>query len=135
MHTIQDGTVDHYLSVKNHRNLTYEWDNYRFASNKINNRKRNADDKILDPFEVKDEWFEILLPSCRLSVTDQIPDSIYPKAKFTIKRLRLNNEILVDFRRQWYDAYQETPSEKFLKFIDQQAPLIAQAIRKQQNKD
>ena len=46
------GTVDHYLSCRDHQDLAYEWSNYRFASSTMNSIKRNADDAVLDPFEV-----------------------------------------------------------------------------------
>ncbi|MBK7001352.1 MAG: hypothetical protein IPH35_15660 [Rhodoferax sp.] len=42
------GTVDHYLSFKNHPQKAYDWSNYRFASATLNASKRNADDSVLD---------------------------------------------------------------------------------------
>ena len=66
MHVADDGTVDHYLSCANHRALAYEWTNYRFTSARMNSIKRTEDDRVLDPFEVGDDWFEILLPSLQM---------------------------------------------------------------------
>ena len=43
------GTVDHFLSCKNHPERSYEWSNYRFAQGWINSSKRKIDDAILDP--------------------------------------------------------------------------------------
>ncbi|NCR63451.1 MAG: hypothetical protein GPJ26_15360 [Microcystis aeruginosa LG11-05] len=59
-------TVDHFLSFHNYRHLSYEWSNYRYVANWINSSKQNLDDRLLDPFEVEDNWFEILLPSLQL---------------------------------------------------------------------
>ena len=70
---LPEGTVDHYLSCKNHRDLAYEWSNYRFVSARINSRKGSLDDTILDPFEVGEGWFEVILPSMQLIVTSQVP--------------------------------------------------------------
>ena len=35
------GTVDHYLSFTHHRDLAYEWSNYRFASATMNTVRKN----------------------------------------------------------------------------------------------
>jgi hypothetical protein len=67
------GTIDHYLSVRNHRQLAYEWSNYRFASSTMNSIKRTADDAVLDPYKIADGWFEILLPSLQMRVTAGVP--------------------------------------------------------------
>ena len=53
MYDATGGTVDHYLSVKNHRDQAYEWKNYRFASGPMNITKKNADATVLDPHEVQ----------------------------------------------------------------------------------
>lgn len=66
------GSVDHFLSCENHRHLAYEWSNYRFISGWINSSKGTLDNQFLDPFEVEDDWFEILLPSLQLVMTTPI---------------------------------------------------------------
>jgi hypothetical protein len=65
------GTVDHYLCCKNYRHLAYEWSDYRFAFSWINSSKGTLDSQVLDPFEVEDGWFEIVLPSLELILTDR----------------------------------------------------------------
>ncbi len=72
------GTVDHFISFNNDKRLAYEWDNYRFASGWVNSSKKTADDLILDPFEVGDDWFEIHLPSLQMRLTDNIPEEHRP---------------------------------------------------------
>jgi hypothetical protein len=67
------GTVDHYLSFEKHRHLAYAWSNYRFASGTMNAVKKTADDAVLDPYSVRAGWFEILLPSLQMRVTNRIP--------------------------------------------------------------
>ncbi len=61
------GTVDHFLSRENYRNLAYEWSNLRFASAWINSTKGTLDDQVLDPFDLAEDWFEILLPSQKIT--------------------------------------------------------------------
>ena len=123
------GTVDHYLSVKNHRHLAYEWGNYRFASGTLNASKRNADDKVLDPYEVGAGWFEVLLPSLQLVVTDAVPPGHRAKAEFTLERLKLRDgERVLRWRKSWYDMYLD--GKMTLAGLRDVAPLVAAAVDK-----
>lgn len=125
------GTVDHFLSCENHRDLAYEWSNYRFASGWINSSKGTLDNQILDPFEVEDDWFEILLPSLQLVITDAVPEEKRQKAEFTLQRLPLqDDERVLRQRREWYKLYID--GDLTLTGLEKKAPLIARAIRKQQ---
>lgn len=125
------GTVDHYLSCENHRHLAYEWSNYRFASAWINSSKGTVDDQVLDPFQVGDDWFEILLPSLQLVLTDAVPPHERQKAEFTLQRLHLrDDERVIRQRQAWYQLYLE--GNITLQGLEKKASLIARAIRKQQ---
>lgn len=124
-------TVDHFLSFHNYRHLSYEWSNYRYVANWINSSKKNLDDCLLDPFEVEDNWFEILLPSLQLVLTESVPDNQRQKAEFTLKRLGLNyNERILRQREEWFRMYEQ--GEITLEGLAKKAPLIARAIEKQQ---
>lgn len=125
------GTVEHHLCMKNYRELAYEWHNYRYASGWINSSKQNLDDRILDPFQMGDDWFEIVLPSLELKVSDCIPDRERKKAEFTLKRLHLRDDERVIRQRQiWYNLFND--GDITLKGLKKKAPLIARAIEKQQ---
>lgn len=125
------GTVDHFLSCENHRHLAYEWSNYRFISGWINSSKGTLDNQFLDPFEVEDDWFEILLPSLQLVMTDTVPPHQHQKAEFTLQRLHLqDDERVIRQRQAWYQMYLN--SEITLTGLEKKAPLIARAIRKKQ---
>ncbi|MEA5578933.1 hypothetical protein [Anabaena sp. UHCC 0451] len=125
------GTVEHFLSCENHRHLAYEWSNYRFASGWINSSKGTLDNQVLDPFEVEDDWFEILLPSLQLVVSDKVPLEKLEKAEFTLQRLHLQDDERVLRQRQaWYQMYLN--GEITLTGLEKKAPLIARAIKKQQ---
>ncbi|WP_204104970.1 MULTISPECIES: hypothetical protein [Spirulina sp. CCY15215] len=125
------GTVDHYLCTKNYRELAYEWHNYRYASGWINSSKQNLDDRILDPFDVGDNWFEIVLPSLELRLSDRIPDRERKRAEFTLERLHLrDDERVVRQRQEWYRLFIDDGLP--LKILEKKAPLIARAVRKQQ---
>lgn len=124
------GTVDHFFSFKHHRNLAYEWSNYRFASGPLNSSKRNADDSVLDPHEVGAGWFEIILPSLQMRVTDAVPVAHRAKADFTLNRLKLGDgERVIRWRRSWYRMY--TNGHLTLDGLRAVAPLIAAAVEAQ----
>lgn len=128
---VPNGTVDHFLSCKNYRHLSYEWSNYRFCAEWMNKSKLNADDAVLDPFEVQHGWFRISLPSLQMQFTDQVPDHLRRKAEYTLKRLHLrDDERVIRQRREWYRMYQS--GELTLEGLSRKAPLIAAAVRSQQ---
>jgi len=121
------GTVDHYRSFKNFPELAYEWDNYRFASGTMNSSKRNADDAVLDPYEVGEGWFEILLPSLQMRVTEAVPAQYRTKAEFTLKQLKLRDgERILRWRQSWYNMYCD--GKLTLEGLREVAPLIATAV-------
>lgn len=123
------GTVDHYLSYKNHRHLAYDWGNYRFASGTMNSSKKTADATVLDTYEVQAGWFEILLPSLQMRVTDVVPAAIRTKAEYTLKRLKLRDgERVIRWRQSWYDLYKR--GDLTLDGLRGVAPLIAAAVDK-----
>lgn len=123
------GTVDHYLSFTNHRDLAYEWSNYRFASATMNSRKRAQDDRILDPEKVRAGWFEILLPSLQLRMTDKVPARLRTKAMHTLNYLGLaDGERIIRWRRSWYELYQR--GSLSLEGLRGVAPMIADAVER-----
>lgn len=124
------GTVDHYLSCDNHRHLAYEWSNYRFVSSTLNSSKRTKDDKVLDPYQVADGWFEILLPSLQMRTTDAVPPELREKAEFTLTELHLRDgERVIRWRQSWYEMYLR--GELTLAGLRSVAPLIADAVDKE----
>lgn len=126
------GTVDHFISCRSclkgkqsHR--IYEWDNYRYASGWINSSKQNADDSVLDPFEVEDGWFEVLLPLMQLIVSKSVPDAVRAKAEYTLARLHLqDDERVVRQREAWYREF--GGGDLSLEGLRRFAPLIARAV-------
>ncbi|WP_437927468.1 hypothetical protein WMF37_52040 [Sorangium sp. So ce291] len=124
------GTVDHYLSRSTHPEKAYEWDNYRFASGEMNSRKGTWNDRVLDPFEIEDGWFEILLPSLELvMVEERIPINQRDRACFTLKKLRLqDDDAILEQRQSWYDEFLN--GEVTLSWLARKAPLIGRAVQR-----
>ena len=126
------GTVDHFVSCNEDSSLAYEWDNYRYASAWINSSKQNLKaSHILDPFDVQDGWFRLLLPSLQVVVDeDAVPTELLSRARFVLKRFHLrDDERVLRQRREWYRMYQD--GELTLEGLRRKAPLIARAIAAQ----
>lgn len=84
---------------------------------------------MLDPFEVQDDWFEIVLPSLQLRMTDRIPDHLRTRATYTLSRLGLDHdERIVGYRAQWYCMYHCGILK--LEGLTKAAPLLARAIER-----
>ncbi|MFV8749914.1 hypothetical protein ACNOYE_05150 [Nannocystaceae bacterium ST9] len=131
---IPNGTIDHFISWGEDPDLAYTWSNYRYAESWINSSKQDLDsDQLLDPFEVGDDWFEILLPSLQLVATKNVPARYRKRAETMLTRLGLrDDERILKQRRAWYRLYCD---EKLtLEGLRNLAPLIARAVEKQRAK-
>jgi hypothetical protein len=128
---VANGQVDHFVSEKEDPRRLYDWDNYRYADGWLNASKKDLrSDQLLDPFDVEDGWFEIILPSLQLVVTEACPADRRERAERMLTRLRLSHdERVVRYRREWYRMYQD--GELTLEGLAKKAPLIARAVAKQ----
>ncbi|MBI3270519.1 MAG: hypothetical protein HYZ53_16040 [Planctomycetes bacterium] len=123
------GSVDHYLSWHKHPEMAYDWDNYRFVEEWINKSKGTADKRVLDPYEVREGWFEVLLPSLQLVSTDRVPRSKRKRAEYTLTRLHLReDERIVRQRQTWMNLHRE--GKLTLEGLDVVAPQLAAAVRR-----
>jgi hypothetical protein len=128
---VSSATVDHFVSCSEDRSRAYEWSNYRYVEGWLNSSKnKHPSASLLDPFEVENGWFEVDLPSLQLRLTEAVPVELRERAEFTLKNLPLrDDERVIRQRRAWLEMYEQgTP----LAVIEPKAPLIAQAIRRQQ---
>ena len=131
---VANGEVDHFVSEKEDPSRLYDWDNYRYADGWFNASKKDLrSHEILDPFEVEDGWFEIILPSLQLVVTDACPPGLHERALRMLDRLHLgDDERVLRYRREWYRMYVD--GELTLEGLAKKAPLIARAVVKQQER-
>lgn len=124
------GTIDHWISIANDRRQAFEWTNFRFVDSGCNSAKKPAwEGRLLDPHEVEDGWFEVLLPSLQLEMTRELTDPVLrEKAQFTLEKLRLRDgEDIIAYRREWLVQYEKgLPLDRLAEF----APLLARAIAK-----
>jgi hypothetical protein len=125
-------TVDHFVSVSEDRRRAYDWSNYRYCAGWLNAAKQDLRSKdLLDPFEVQEGWFEILLPSMQLVATDSMPKKHRARAELMLRRLHLrDDERVMRQRRQWLQKYEE--GKLSLEGLAEMAPLIAAAVVKRE---
>jgi hypothetical protein len=127
---VMKGEMDHFIPVatlkrRGTHELAYEWSNFRYAASAINQRKH--DHHVLDPFEVRDRWFSIILPSLQLVLTDSVPTRQRKKAEFTITRLGLRDgEVVIRYRQKWFEMYRS--GKLTLGGLAEVAPQIASAV-------
>lgn len=124
-----NGTVDHFKPVDADESLAYEWSNYRYVTGWINSSK-NKRTRVLDAFQVKAGWFEVLLPSMQLvAVKTHIPQRFHALVHQTLTDLHLcDDERIVRQRRKWLQMYEE--GKITLDGLRDMAPLIAAAVEK-----
>jgi hypothetical protein len=127
---IMKGQIDHFVPVdvlkeRGEDELAYEWSNFRYGEGVLNQRKSSH--VVLDPYRVKNEWFQILLPSLQLVLTREVPRYRRKLAEFTLQQLGLqDSEVVVRYRAKWFSLYRE--GELSLEGLKQVAPLIANAV-------
>jgi hypothetical protein len=125
------GEVDHFVSIDEDRSRAFEWENLRYCAGWVNSSKKNVlSTEILDPLNIEDDWFELLLPSLELRVTERCPEHLRERATHTLERLRLNDSRARRYRQAFYELYKKNGAD-VLNTLDEWAPLIARAIRKQ----
>jgi hypothetical protein len=127
---VMRGQIDHFIPVSlfkgdaNHH-LAYEWSNFRYGEGTLNQRKASA--RVLDPYEVEDDWFQVLLPSLQLVLTNKVPDDVRALAESTLERLGLrDHEVVVRYREEWFRLYRE--EQLALEGLRRVAPLVARAV-------
>lgn len=122
------GTVDHFVPRARDRSLAYDWTNLRYASHWINASKGDQEG-IIDPFEVEDGWFEVILPSLQLVVSDDAPAHIRKQLQSTLDRLPIgHDERIISQRRAWLAEYEA--GRVTLAGLHRFAPLIARAVER-----
>lgn len=126
------GEVDHFVSIDEDRSKLYEWENFRYCAGWFNSTKQHVrSTQILDPIAIEDDWFEIILPSLELRMTERCPGHLRERATFMLDRLQLGKgQKVIRYRRQFYARYLRD-GPRALADLDELAPLLARAIRKQ----
>jgi hypothetical protein len=121
-------SVDHMVPKARAWNRVYEWENYRLACALMNSRKNEAEN-VLDPFEVRNDWFALELVSYQIVPGPGAMGEIRVQVETTLRLLGLNDEICRKARQEYADCY--LGGEIRLDYLERRAPLIARELRRQ----
>jgi uncharacterized protein (TIGR02646 family) len=124
-----DKSVDHFLPKSKNPELAYEWDNYRLTTQRMNNTKGD-EVNLVDPFEVKPDWFILDLDTYLIKPNKILAHSDQEKIMNTIKVLRLNrDDDRVENRREIIQGYKDKVFNFEIK--KEKYPYIAYEIKRQ----
>ena len=122
-------TVDHFRPKSLFPQLAYKWTNLRLSCQLMNARKGDSQ-RIIDPFELRNNAFCLIFPAMLIAVNLLETDDQYDLCQDTIERLGLNDERVLKARLQWviHFARQEIDG----RFLRRHAPFIWSEIQRQQ---
>ena len=129
IYLVGTGSVDHFLPKKANPWLAYEWRNYRLSSDRVNSRK-GEQTGILDPFEIRSQWFELVFPACLVVPGKKLPASRIPAAERTIELLKLNDDDGLVQERCDVVVYLRDGLVQ-LGFLERRYPFIAYELKRQ----
>lgn len=119
-------SADHFAAKSRAWQMVYEWTNYRLCSSRMNSRKREFSD-VLDPFEVRDGWFQLELVGFQVLPKRSLPQARRDQVQATIDRLGLN-----DFRKQREeDAERYWSRDVSLRVLKLESPFVALELHRQ----
>jgi hypothetical protein len=126
-----NGTFDHFHCYRYAPSLAHEWTNYRYATSWVNSSKQDAaPGTFMDPFEVENGWFKIIIPTMELVVVkERVPPHLLALAEQTLRNLPIGrHERVIKNRRYYYQRY--TRGDISLRMLNIWAPQIAAAVAK-----
>ena len=95
--------IDHFHPKSRYRQEAYEWENLRLCSSNINKKKRDHD--VLDPFDVRDLTFGIVLATGRMVKLKKYDPAYEALCDKTVKVLGLNEYEYTRMRYGILDDY------------------------------
>ena len=95
--------IDHFHPKSRYQQEAYEWENLRLCSSNINKKKGNQN--ILDPFDVRDLTFGIVLATGRMVKWKKYDSAYEALCDKTIKVLGLNEHEYIKMRNDILDDY------------------------------
>jgi hypothetical protein len=125
-----DHSVDHFNPKSEFPKQAYEWRNFRYTSLKLNREKGVM--KILDPFLVKTDWFELEFYDFQVVESGSLQQYIDENRTRSYAKNEtlalLNLAWLRKAREQYVKDYESGMSFKRLK---EKAPFVAKELKRQ----
>ena len=128
-HMVDGGTIDHFLPKTLCPHLAYEWENYRLARQKMNQRKGDTTE-VVDPFTIKTGWFVLDFPSCLVRPGRELSVVLRKRINSTINILQLNtDDSMVQERCNL--LVELADGNVTMEFLDKFYPFLSSEVRRQ----
>ena len=124
-------SIDHFIPRSADKTLAFEWSNFRFCLDIINQYK--SSEIILDPFKIGMNWFVIdfdlnlVRPN---KENEELDSDLLAEIDDTITKLQLNEYILQQRRLHWIHAYYKGMPAT-IEGLRRKAPFIAYELERQ----
>jgi len=122
-------TIDHVIPKSKAWDRVYEWSNYRLACALMNSRKNNTD-KVLDPFEIDDDWFALELVELQVKPGPGATGAIAERVEQTIEQLGLNDDDCCKARQEYVEGYLSDEDPLPFSYVKRRAPFIARELKR-----
>ena len=84
-------SIDHFIPKSRDPQRAYEWENFRLARAKLNNRKADFED-VVDPCGIQAGWFQLSFSTFLIRPAADLPFVTQQRIRDTIARLELNSD-------------------------------------------
>ena len=118
--------IDHFHPRSRYQKEAYEWQNLRLCSSNINKKKRDHD--VLDPFDVRDLTFGIVLATGRLVKLTKYDPAYESLCDNTVKLLGLNEHEYTKMRNDMLDEYLR--GEISMSNLQKRNPFVYSEVRR-----
>jgi hypothetical protein len=99
------GSVDHFVPKSRKPYLAYEWSNFRFASSRLNSRKRDKPME-LDPFTMPADVFTLSFVDFSISINGSQPGNVSQNAREALTILKIDDALHRHERKRLFEQYQ-----------------------------
>ena len=121
------GTVEHFVPKSKRLDLAYEWSNYRLVCSVMNSNKNKFED-ILDPFEMQQEMFQLLVNG-KIEPISTLTSDRHRKAVETIERLKLNSPACRRARLYYFNKY--VAKQITVDYLRERSPFVWLEMQRQ----
>lgn len=129
---IEPGTggrsIDHFVPRSTDWRLVYEWSNYRLACTLANSKKGEQTD-ILDPFQIREEWFALEFVGYQVIVGADAAPNVRERVEATIRSLGLNRQPFCRQRGACAQNYLDGRIDFVM--LEREAPFVAREMRRE----
>jgi hypothetical protein len=121
--------VEHFKPKSKHPHEAYEWRNYRLVCQLLNSRKKD-NEEIIDPFQVRTNWFIIDFPSLMVKPAPGLSKYVHGRVVKTRDVLGLNDDdTCMMMRQQFVTDY--CLGEITFSHLEKRAPFLALQMKQQ----